>query len=219
VTSVQNNETVFCSSIREQWHEWLTTNHLNVDVQHLEVLLTLSTVVWHIPLQHLQQHFNNLTKALVCLQHTNTVKPSATDNNITQPSSEDQVNESRRGELPTEPHLGLFTYCWHPKLGFSPDEATDQRVKRCCCSAHCCCGYWTCRKTPMRSKYYCLLCFEHTMTVPITAIAPALALATCLFPYQVSSMWNKLPLEIHNSSSFASFKRNLNTYYFSRAFS
>jgi len=33
------------------------------------------------------------------------------------------------------------------------------------------------------------------------------------------SIWNKLPLEICNNSSFASFKGNLKTYYFSRAFS
>jgi len=39
------------------------------------------------------------------------------------------------------------------------------------------------------------------------------------FSYAVPSIWNKLPLDIRNSSSFASFKRNLKTYYFSRVFS
>ena len=39
------------------------------------------------------------------------------------------------------------------------------------------------------------------------------------FSYAASSIWNRLPLKIHNSSSFASFKRNFKTYYFSHAFS
>jgi len=39
------------------------------------------------------------------------------------------------------------------------------------------------------------------------------------FSYAAPSIWNKLRLGIRNSSSFASFKRNLNTYYFSCAFS
>ena len=39
------------------------------------------------------------------------------------------------------------------------------------------------------------------------------------FSTAVPSIWNKLPLEIRNSSSSASFKRNLKTYYFSHAFS
>jgi len=34
-----------------------------------------------------------------------------------------------------------------------------------------------------------------------------------------ASIWSKLRLEIHSSSSFASFQRNLKTYYFCRAFS
>jgi len=39
------------------------------------------------------------------------------------------------------------------------------------------------------------------------------------FSYAAPSVWNKLPLEIHNSSSFTSFKSNLKTYYFPHTFS
>jgi len=53
------------------------TNHLNIDVEDLEVLLTLSTVVRHVTLQHRQQHLNDLIERLVCLQQQHT-DPSIT---------------------------------------------------------------------------------------------------------------------------------------------
>jgi len=38
------------------------------------------------------------------------------------------------------------------------------------------------------------------------------------FSYAAPQIWNAIPLNIHNSSSVSSFKRNLKTHYFSAAF-